>query len=150
MPAPTTMKSALECSGMGTPLNAAAQTRWRERPAGAIVELGPALELAMLRSLFLAVCLASLAGCATVPDPAGGPPWRDSNFEYMQSLVTTTREDLFHLDPELLAQVLSPMPNDMSPSQKLNHLLTVVFGPDKRRFTYSPGHSTTASETWRR
>lgn len=104
----------------------------------------------MLRSLFLVVaCLAGLAGCATGP-AAGAPPWRDTAFAYQPGLVTVTREDLFRLDADLLARVLQPAPADLSPSQKLNHLLTVVFGPDKRSFTYAAGHSTTANETWRR
>jgi tetratricopeptide (TPR) repeat protein len=103
----------------------------------------------MLRLLLLVLACASLVGCAAVPHGTP-PPWRDAAFAYQPALVATTREDLFHLDPELLAQVLDPLPDAMSPSQKLTHLLTVVFGPDQRRFTYAAGHSTTATETWRR
>jgi Tfp pilus assembly protein PilF len=102
----------------------------------------------MLRSLLLVLACAGLAGCATAP-PDASPPWRDTTFAYAPALVTVTREDLFRLEPELLARVLQPLPADLSPSQKLKHLLAVVFGPDHRRFTYAAGHSTTASETWR-
>ncbi|MCG2595798.1 hypothetical protein LZ009_23730 [Ramlibacter sp. XY19] len=103
----------------------------------------------MWRLLMLALACACLAGCATVRDDAS-PPWRDTAFAYQPALVTVTREDLFRLDADLLAQVLQPMPADLSPSQKLKHLLAVVFGPDQRRFTYAAGHSTVATETWRR
>ena len=109
------------------------------------------LEAAMLRSLFLAACCASLVGCATAPgSAASAPPWRDAAFAYQPGLVNVTREQLFALDDELLAQVLRTAPADLSPAQKLNHLLTVVFGADKRRFAYAAGHSTVAGETWRR
>ena len=103
----------------------------------------------MLRSLIVLVAsLAALAGCSTVPDQAA-PPWRDTAFAWQPALVTVTRDDLFRLDADLLARVLQTPPSDLSPSRKLDHLLTVVFGPDKRGFSYAAGHSTTASETWR-
>ena len=69
----------------------------------------------MWRSLMLALACACLAGCATVRDDAS-PPWRDTAFAYQPALVTVTREDLFRLDADLLAQVLQPMPADLSPS----------------------------------
>jgi Tfp pilus assembly protein PilF len=125
---------------------------WRERPATAIVQRTTGiLEMAMLRPLLIAACLAGLLGCATPPaGTSDALPWRDQAFGYQPGLVDVAREDLFRLDPDLLARVQAPIPVELSPSQKLNHLLVLVFGPDKRRFTYAGGHSTTASETWRR
>jgi tetratricopeptide (TPR) repeat protein len=104
----------------------------------------------MLRSLLVVACFAGLAGCAAVPvESSDALPWRDGAFAYQPGLVTVSREDLFRLDPELLAPMQQPAPADLSPSQKLNHLLTMVFGPDKRNFNYAAGHSTVATETWR-
>jgi Tfp pilus assembly protein PilF len=104
----------------------------------------------MLRSLLVVACLAGLVGCAALPDPASSaPPWRDGAFAWQPALVRVTREDLFRLDPDLLARVLQPAPADLSRSQKLDHLLTTVFGADKRGFNYAAGHSTVANETWR-
>lgn len=102
----------------------------------------------MVRALLLAAVLAALAGCAGVPaqDPL---PWRDAGFAAAGDVAIPSRDDLFRLDPELLAQVRSPEAADWAPSRKLRHLLAIVFGPDARRFNYAPGHSTTASETWR-
>ena len=106
----------------------------------------------MLRLILAATSLlAGLAGCATVPPTAETQmPWRDSAFGYRADLVTVTQADLFRLDPELLRMVLDPSPEKLGPSQKLKHLMGIVFGPDTKRFAYEAGHSTTASETWRR
>ncbi|MES2632775.1 MAG: tetratricopeptide repeat protein [Pseudomonadota bacterium] len=106
----------------------------------------------MLRSAILAAASAlALSGCATTePTAVGeGTPWRDAAFSWRAGAVTVSQDDLFRLDLELLKLVQDPAGHGLSPSQKLKHLLGVVYGADSRRFTYAAGHSTTASETWR-
>ena len=104
------------------------------------------------RAFAIALCVLGLAGCASAPREAALPelPWRDAAFGYDAALVTVTREELFRLDPELLEKVRVPPGQSLSTEQRLKHLLATIFGPDGRRFSYAAGHSTTASETWRR
>jgi Flp pilus assembly protein TadD len=111
------------------------------------------MEVRMFRSVLLAAASAwVLAGCATNPLPPTAQqatPWRDAAFSWRPGMVTVTREDLFRLDAELLQRIQAPTPEALSPSQKVKHLLAVVFGADSKRFTYVAGQSTTATETWR-
>lgn len=102
-------------------------------------------------AFLVAVCVLALSGCATTQPTAAGEatPWRDNTFSWRPGIVTVSQEDLFKLDPELLQAVQAPAEHGLSPSQKLKHLLGVVFGAESRRFNYAAGHSTTASETWR-
>ena len=104
----------------------------------------------MFRSmLVVTACCAILAGCASTPSEPERVPWRDAAFQLKPGLVTVSQEDLFRLDPELLQRVMTPPPEQLSPSQKLKHLMNVIFGPEAKRFNYMAGHSTTASQTWR-
>ncbi|MBC7602260.1 MAG: hypothetical protein H7255_06305, partial [Ramlibacter sp.] len=104
----------------------------------------------MLRSmLVVTACAAILAGCASAPQEPERIPWRDSAFSYRPGTVEVSREELFRLDPELERSVFNPPPDQLSPSQKLKHLMAVIFGPGAKQFNYMAGHSTTASQTWR-
>lgn len=103
----------------------------------------------MVRALLLAAGLAWLAGCASVPEPQAALPWHDAAFVSAAPSAIPTRDDLFRLDPELQSLARASDAAEWAPSRKLQYLIAVVFGPDARRFAYSPGHSTTAAETWR-
>ena len=103
------------------------------------------------RVLCLVLFLAGLAGCANTPvaPAAAGLPWQDRTFGFETGLVTAAREDVFRLDPELLKKIQDVQVGRMGTAHRLQHLMTLIFGPDLRRFTYAAGHSTTAAETWR-
>jgi Tfp pilus assembly protein PilF len=104
------------------------------------------------RALSIALCVLGLAACAGAPEQASVSqlPWRDAAFGYDAALVSVSREELFRLDPELLAKVRARALEDFSTEQRFKYLMATVFGPDGRRFAYAAGHSTTAAETWRR
>jgi tetratricopeptide (TPR) repeat protein len=87
-----------------------------------------------------------LAGCGHVPTESR-PPWRDQAFQYDASLVTVDKEALFRLDPELLRQLQSPTFKRQPSQQRLQALLTLIFGPERKDFRYAI-HSTPAAETW--
>lgn len=101
--------------------------------------------------LGIAVCLLGLAGCANVPvaPEAAQLPWRDKAFSHDSGLVTVGKEDLFRLDPELLALLKTPELQATSPQYRLKHLMSLIFGADLKGFGYQAGHSTVAGETWR-
>ena len=102
-------------------------------------------------TLWILVCLAALAGCASQPAAPGASqlPWRDSAFDYRPEMVTVSRDELFRLDPQLQAK-LRQLDHESMPSwMKLRQLLALVFGPDGKSFAYTTGHSTVAAETWR-
>ena len=105
----------------------------------------------MLRRLpAIALCVLALAGCAAAPpEPALAQlPWRDAVFDYNADLVPVSRDELFRLDPQLLARLQARSPEGWSTEQRLKHLLATVFGPDGRGIAYTAGHSTTAAQTW--
>lgn len=106
----------------------------------------------MLRfAVSIGLCVLGLVGCASAPvtQAVAQPPWRDLAFDYDASLVTVGRAELFRLDPELLARLDTPQARQMSTQARYKHLMALVFGPDRQRFGYAAGHSTTAAETWR-
>jgi len=100
--------------------------------------------------LSIVVCLLGIAGCASAPapPPAAQLPWQDQAFEYDPTSVTVNKQELFRLDPSLLAQVRGADTQQMTVPHRLKYLLAMIFGPDRQRFGYVAGHSTTASETW--
>jgi Flp pilus assembly protein TadD len=110
------------------------------------------MEASMIRyALVAAICFLGLAGCASAPPPPGVAqlPWQDSYFEYHPALVTVGKDELFRLDPQLSALLGDPGTQGASTSQRMKHLLALIFGEDRQRFGYAAGHSTTAAETWR-
>jgi Tfp pilus assembly protein PilF len=109
-------------------------------------------EVPVVRTLLaVGVFLLGLAGCASSPvvPAAAQLPWQDKAFGYDASLVTVDREELFRLDPGLVAALRAPEVLAMTPQHRLKHLLSLIFGPDRQRFGYRAGHSTPAAETWR-
>lgn len=106
----------------------------------------------MIRRVFLiAVCMLGLAGCGSVPT-APSPaqlPWQDEAFAYDATLVSVTKEELFRLDPELLEKLQDPAIQSLSYPKRVERLLVLLFGPEKRRFSFTTGHSTIAAETWK-
>ena len=104
------------------------------------------------RTLWMAVLLLGMAGCASVPAPpvASQLPWQDQAFAYDPALVTVSRQELFRLDPALLDRIRSTDPQRLTTPHRLKYLMALIFGEDRQRFGYAAGHSTTASETWQR
>lgn len=102
---------------------------------------------------WIVACLLCLTACASAP-PVAPPPsamaWHDEGFAYDPSLVSVSKEDLFRLDPELALKLSDPALRRLSTAKRLDRLLAMLYGQDMRRFNYSGGHSTVASETWRR
>lgn len=101
--------------------------------------------------LWTTVWMLGFAGCSSVPS-APSPaqlPWQDEAFAYDATLVSVTREELFRLDPELLEKLQAPVAQGWSPPKRVEHLLALLFGPQKRPFSYATGHSTVATETWK-
>ncbi|MDP2367406.1 hypothetical protein [Rhodoferax sp.] len=102
--------------------------------------------------LCIAVWMTGLVGCASappsVPDVAR-MVWPDQVFAYNDSLVTVAKDDLFQLDPVLLDTLKSPAVQQLSAAKRLERLIALLYGQELRRFNYSAGHSTVASETWR-
>lgn len=98
------------------------------------------------KALLLALGLL-LAGCAGAPKAPPQLPWPDAAFDHDAALVTVSRDELFRLDPALEREL--PSMRQAAASQRLKHLLALIFGPDGHAFAYAAGHSTTASETWR-
>jgi tetratricopeptide (TPR) repeat protein len=106
----------------------------------------------MLRyAVSIALCVLGLAGCVSIPiAPAAAPlPWRDQAFDYDASLVAVDRQELFRVDAELQARLNAPELRQLSTAARMKHLLALIFGPDRQRFGYVAGQSTTAAETWR-
>jgi tetratricopeptide (TPR) repeat protein len=106
----------------------------------------------LLKALSITGCFVVLAGCAGAP-PAPLPAhllWQDQAFEYDAALVSVGKRDLFQLDPGLLSKLHDPGIQNSSAQYRLNHLVSLLFGPETKDFPYSGGHSTVAAETWRR
>lgn len=98
------------------------------------------------------ITLAALVGCASVreiPSPAE-LPWHDGVFGYDANLVTVTKDELFRLDPGLVSRLRDPATQSMSSPKRLEYLLGLLYGAERKPFPYSAGYSTVAAETWRR
>ena len=106
----------------------------------------------LLKALSIGGCFVVLAGCAAVPR-APLPAhllWQDQAFDDDPALVSVGKQDLFQLDAELLSKLRDPRIQNSSAQYRLNHLVSLLFGPETKDFSYSTSHSTIAAETWRR
>jgi tetratricopeptide (TPR) repeat protein len=106
----------------------------------------------LLKALSIAECFIVLAGCAAAP-PAPLPAhllWQDQAFGYDAALVSVGKRDLFQLDAALLSKLHDPGIQNSSAQYRLNHLVSLLFEPETKDFSYSKSHSTIAAETWRR
>src|SRR5882762_3006460 len=105
----------------------------------------------LLKALSIGCCIV-LTGCAAAPR-APLPAhllWQDRAFDYDPASVSVSKRDLFQLDAGLLSKLDDPRIQNSSPQHRLNHLVSLLFGPKAKDFPYSGGHSTVAAETWRR
>ena len=105
----------------------------------------------LLKALSIAGCFIVLAGCAAAPRaplPAH-LPWQDQAFDYDVARVPVSKQDLFRLEAELLSKLHDPGIQNSGAQYRLNHLVSLLFGPETKDFPYSGGHSTIAAETWR-
>src|SRR5882757_5914842 len=106
----------------------------------------------LLKALSITGCFIVLAGCAAAPR-APLPAhllWQDPAFDYDAALVRVSKRDLFQLDAALLSKLRDPRIQNSSAQYRLNHLVTLLFEPETKDFSYSRNHSTIAAETWRR
>ncbi|TMH50739.1 MAG: tetratricopeptide repeat protein [Betaproteobacteria bacterium] len=106
----------------------------------------------LLKALSIAECFIVLAGCAAAP-LAPVPAhllWQDQAFDYDAALVSVSKRDLFQLDVGLLSKLHDPRLQNSSAQYRLNHLVSLLFEPETKDFSYSRSHSTIAAETWRR
>jgi tetratricopeptide (TPR) repeat protein len=106
----------------------------------------------LLKALWVGGSFIALAGCAAAPR-APLPAhllWQDQAFNYDAALVSVSKRDLFQLDAGLLSKLHDPRVQNSSAQYRLNHLVSLLFEPETKDFSYSTSHSTVAAETWRR
>lgn len=99
--------------------------------------------------LFLVlICLLELGGCASqrVVSPLPDGLWQDQEFSYQPTLVTETRDTLFALD-EAVVQSLRADNSAYPVRQRLDLLVSRLYGPKGIRLSYASGHSTGATQT---
>lgn len=98
------------------------------------------------------ITLVALVGCAGVRQipSASDLPWHDRVFGYDARLVTVTKDELFRLDPELVGRLRDPATQSLSAPRRLEQLLALLYGAERKPFPYAAGYSTVAAETWRR
>ena len=106
----------------------------------------------LLKALWVGGSLIALAGCAAAPRAPVPAPllWQDQAFAYDAALVSVSKRDLFQLDAALLSKLTDPRIQNSSAQYRLNQLVSLLFEPETRDFSYSSNHSTIAAETWRR
>ena len=99
----------------------------------------------------LAALVLVLVGCAARPPapPAPAAFWLDKEFEYRAGLVTVSQQDLFALDPSLVAELGSSKLQRASVEDRIRYLVDTLASTKERPFFYSAGQSTVAAETWR-
>ena len=106
----------------------------------------------MPRHLVASACIAmALAGCASIAPREAPPPvpWLDQAFQHAATRVQVRPEELFVLPDDLRALLDASPAASVGSQNRLNHLLTLLFGADRKGFAYAAGHSTVAAETWR-
>ena len=106
----------------------------------------------LLKALWVGGSFIALAGCAAAPRtplPAH-LLWQDQAFDYDAALVSIGKPDLFQLDAGLLSKLHDPRIQNSSAQYRLNHLVSLLFEPQTKDFSYSRNRTTIAAETWRR
>ena len=105
-----------------------------------------------LRLLCTAICTLLVAGCASAPPPplSATELWQDGFFHYQPGAITETREQLFALDPVLLAELRASLTGSPNLEQRVEALVSKLYGPGGIRLDYESGHTTGAAETWRK
>ena len=93
----------------------------------------------------------ALVGCAARPPvpPAPAAFWLDKEFEYQAALVTTSQQDLFALDPSLVAELGSTKLQKAPVEDRIRYVVDTLASTTDRPFIYNAGLSTVAAETWR-
>lgn len=99
--------------------------------------------------LAIALVLGLLSGCASSPPAAQAVPWQDEAFGWQPALVQVGRDELFRLDPELQQLARQATWPGASTARRVDELLKLILGADRKGFEYAAGHSTPAAETWR-
>jgi tetratricopeptide (TPR) repeat protein len=102
----------------------------------------------VLRRLGLLLSVLLLAGCAGLPAQPEGGPWHDDVFEWRRQPAVAARDELFRLDPELAARLQTRRYQALPAPQRLEELLDLIFGADRKQFRYAT-RSTPAAQTWR-
>lgn len=106
----------------------------------------------LARILATSLLVALLAGCATQPVPPAAPVMAalvsgDQAFG-LDQLPAVDVHGLFALPPELNARIQHERLGTVSHETRLVALLDIIFGADRRKFSYGAERSTTAAETW--
>ena len=101
----------------------------------------------------MSVCIA-LAGCAATPilpidARAIDLVWRDQAFHLDDTRIAVGKRELFALDPELLAQLQSSRMRDASTQRRVDYLMSLLYGPDLKSFSYAGDETHIAADTWR-
>jgi Flp pilus assembly protein TadD len=98
---------------------------------------------------WLALALALLVqGCAFAPSADAPLPWRDAAFGAVAPAVDAA--ELFRIDDDLRARLATLRTETGVSRQRVDRMVALVFGADRRGFTYAAGDSTAAAETWLR
>ncbi len=109
-----------------------------------------------IKIVVVTICALGLGACVATP-VAPLPAqllWHDQAFYYNASLVTLGKQDLFALDPNLLSVLRKARLEKASAQTRVDYLISLLFDPKNNstitEFPYEAGHTTIASETWRR
>ncbi len=108
----------------------------------------------MRNALTIACLVMVFAGCAAAPAVpvtaiAAQELWRDHAFSYDTALVLANKQDLFALDTALLATLHASGMKGANTQQRVDYLIALLFGPDRKSFPYAGGQSTIGAVTWR-
>lgn len=108
----------------------------------------------MHKSIVIAVVCIALAGCAATPilpidarliDLA----WRDQAFKLDDTRIPVGKRELFALDPELLFELQSSGMREVSTQRRVDYLMSLLYGPDLKSFSYAGDETNIAADTWR-
>lgn len=98
----------------------------------------------------LSIIAFMLSGCA-VPPVAPLPEaqiWQDVAFQYQPQWVTETAATLFDLDESVVRSFKTAHRQSYTTEQRLDQLLSQLYGQNGIRLSYASGHSTGAAQTW--